>query len=111
MPWHFIIQNDIAAVDCVLVNILQVQPLTESEQESAELLGSTVSQTTTEVRSNQLPETFILIYTDFKALIAQHRTTDQRPVRLLNGGHIRKVGVKLNHLLHRSYKTTWSLKL
>lgn len=54
-----ILQLWIETVDGILVNILQVQPLTESEQESAELLGFAISQTTTEVRPNQLEETFI----------------------------------------------------
>lgn len=42
----------------VFVDVLQVQPPTESVQESAELLGSACIKTTSEVRPNQQPGTF-----------------------------------------------------
>lgn len=38
-------------VDCTLVNMLQVQPLTESEKESLELMGSSFTGTATEVKT------------------------------------------------------------
>lgn len=38
-------------VDRAFVNMLQVQPLTESEKESAELVGSSFTRTATEVNT------------------------------------------------------------